>query len=231
MEDDLLLYFLFAFAVQWLAMLSIFFSLAGLLLLLLLTEYLWQKKHLHVESARKIIHISSGVFIAFWPLWMSWNAIIAVCALMFLVILISRQFKIFNSIHGVSRLTRGELLYPLGIGLAAYIAPSTAFFWIAVLNLALADGLAAVVGNKFGIFNGYSILGHKKSVAGTMACFVVSSAVFSAGIYAGSFVDYFPFFQAVILFPLIITGLENISWYGLDNLTVPLGVILLLGSL
>jgi dolichol kinase len=33
------------------------------------------------------------------------------------------------------------------------------------------------------------------------------------------------------LFPLIITGLENISWYGLDNLTVPLGVILLLGSL
>jgi dolichol kinase len=171
------------------------------------------------------------MFIAFWPLWMSWNAIVAVCALMFLVILISHQFKIFNSIHGVSRLTRGELLYPVGIGLAAFIAPSTAFFWIAVLNLALADGLAAVVGHKFGVLNGYSILGHKKSVVGTITFFVVSAAIFSSGIYAASFVEHFPFFQAVILFPLIITGLENISWYGSDNLTIPVAVIVLLSSL
>ncbi len=212
-------------------MLNIFLSLAGLLLLLLVTEYFWQKKKLHVETARKIIHISSGVFIAFWPLWMSWSAIIAICGLMFVVILISRQFKLFNSIHGVSRLTRGELLYPLGIGLAAFVAPSTAFFWIAILNLALADGLAAIAGKKFGVFNGYKIFGHKKSVAGTIACFVISAAIFSSGIYLASFIDYFPFFQALILFPLIITGLENISWYGLDNLTLPVGAVLLLSSL
>jgi dolichol kinase len=212
-------------------MLGIIFSITGIAVLLLITEFLYKKKKLHVETARKIIHISSGVFISFWPLWMSWNAIIAVCALMFLVILLSHRIKLFNSIHGVPRPTRGELLYPVGIGLAAFIAPSTAFFWIAVLNLALADGLAAVVGSRLGMFNGYTILGHKKSVIGTMTCFVVSSAVFTVGIQAGSFVEYFPFFQAVILFPLIITGLENISWYGSDNLTVPLGVILLLGSL
>lgn len=212
-------------------MLSILLSLAGLFLLILITEYLWQKKYLHIETARKTIHITSGVFIAFWPLWMSWNAIITISVLMFLVVLVSRRLKLFNSIHGVSRLTRGELLYPAGIGLAAYIAPSTAFFWIAVLNLALADGIAAIVGRQLGVLNGYHILGHKKSVAGTIAFFVTSSIIFSSGVYAASFVEYFPFFQAVILFPLIITGLENISWYGLDNLTIPVGVVILLSSL
>lgn len=212
-------------------MLGIIFSIIGIGILLLTTELLWKKKKLHVETARKIIHISSGIFIAFWPLWMSWKAIMAICGLMFLVILVSHRLKLFNSIHGVSRLTRGELLYPVGIGLAAFIAPSTAFFWIAVMNLALADGLAAVVGRRLGILNGYSIFGHNKSVAGTTTCFLVSALIFGVGIQAASFVDYFPAFQALILFPLIITGLENISWYGLDNFTVPMGVILLLGSL
>lgn len=212
-------------------MLGIILSITGILALLLITELLWKNKKLDVETARKTIHISSGVFIAFWPLWMSWNAIMALCVLMFLAVLASRRFKLLSSIHGVSRLTRGELFYPVGIGLAAFIAPSTAFFWIAVMNLALADGLAAVVGSRLGLFNGYHIFGHKKSVAGTLTCFIMSAAIFGAGIQTASFVDYFPAFQALLLFPLIITGLENISWYGLDNFTVPMGVILLLGSL
>jgi dolichol kinase len=212
-------------------MLNIVLSLVGLATLLLLTEFLWKKKQLHAETARKIVHISSGVFIAFWPLWMSWPQIQITSVLLFFIVLITGKLKIFNSIHGVSRLTRGELLYPIGIGLAAFIAPSTAFFWIAVLNLALADGLAAVAGNKLGVFNGYKIFGHKKSVIGTTTCFVVSSIIFSVGIYAGSFVDYFPLIQAVIIFPLLVTAVENLSWYGLDNITIPLTVVILLGSL
>jgi phytol kinase len=212
-------------------MLGIILSLFGILVLLVVTETLWIKKHLHVETARKIIHISTGVFIAFWPFWMSWRAIQIISLLMFLVIVVSHKFKIFNSIHGVSRLTKGELLYPLGIAIAAFVAPNPAIFTIAILNLALADGMASVIGHRYGFFNGYKILGHKKSVMGTITFFFISSLIFTAGIAASSFVDSFSLLQVVVLFPLLLAAIENISWYGLDNITVPVTAILLLSTL
>lgn len=212
-------------------MLEIALSLLGILVLLVITEVLWIKKLIHVESARKIIHISTGVFIAFWPFWMSWQAIQVISLLMFAAILISHRFKVFNSIHGVSRLTKGELLYPLGIAIAAFVAPSPAIFAIAILNLALADGLAAVIGHRYGFFNGYKILGHKKSVMGTITFFLISSLIFTIGIAASSFVETFSLVQVVVLFPLLLAAIENISWYGLDNITVPVTAILLLGVL
>lgn len=212
-------------------MLSIILSLFGIFVLLVAVEALWIKKLLHVETARKIIHILSGVFIAFWPFWMSWGAIILISFLFLLVILLSQAFKIFNSIHGVTRLTRGELLYPVGIGLCAFIAPSPAFFMIAILNLALADGLAAVAGHRFGLFNGYKILGHKKSVIGTMTFFIVSAIIFTLGAKILSGGQPGHILALAIWFPLVLTGIENISWYGTDNITVPISVIILLNSL
>lgn len=212
-------------------MLSIIFSLMGIFALLIFVETLWIKKHLHEETARKIIHISTGVFVAFWPIWMSWQAIQVVSLLLLAVVIVSQRFRIFNSIHGVARLTRGELLFPIGIGLSAFIAPSPVFFTAAILNLALADGLAAIVGRKLGKLNGYNILGHKKSIAGSLACFFASAVIFTAGFIASGDYGSFPVIQALFIFPLAVTFVENISWYGLDNITVPITVILLIGTL
>ena len=120
---------------------SIFISLAAIFLLLLITESLWRQHKLPTETSRKIIHMGTGVIIAFWPLYLSWLTIQLLSLCLLVVILLSHHFHIFKSIHSVKRLTKGEILYPVGIGLCALLEPAPWMFTAAILHLALADGL------------------------------------------------------------------------------------------
>jgi dolichol kinase len=130
-------------------MFGLLLALAGTAIILLLGEYLWRKKILKGEFARKFVHISCATFVAFWPLFISHNLIAAISLLFVLVLLIVKKYKLFKSLRSVQRATYGEIWYALGIGLSALIFNSDAVFAVAVLTMALADGFAAVVGVSF----------------------------------------------------------------------------------
>jgi phytol kinase len=95
---------------------------------------------------------------------------------------------------------------------------------VALLQMSLADGFAAIVGTRFGRDNKYHLLGHNKSVVGTATFLFVSLAIligYSTGVHTLA--------ASIILFgALAATMLENIAPFGLDNVTVPLFIGLLL---
>jgi len=202
-------------------MLSLFITCLVVFVILIVGELLVRNSKRNDELSRKFIHIIVGSFVAFWPLYLNWNQILLMAAAFLIVVLISKWLNIFKAIHSVGRPTWGEVFFAITIGVMAIFVHSDLIFAAAILHMSLADGLAAVMGVKFGGSNQYKILGHKKSLAGSISFIVVSLAIL---------------FTTLPITPLLTiagitlgaTILENISILGLDNLTVPLFVALVL---
>lgn len=209
-------------------LLGLLLSFSSIFILLLVTEILWRTEKIQVEVSRKIVHMGTGVIIAFWPLFLSWEVIQLASLAMLFIILISSKFNIFKSIHSVDRITKGEILYPVGIGICALLEPAPWIFTAAILHLALADGMAAIIGVKYGKKTRYSLLSHGKSLAGSLAFFSVSLAIFVSAMFFISHSTSPSLFAWFVWSALALTFLENISWYGLDDITVPVGVIIIL---
>lgn len=96
--------------------------------------------------------------------------------------------------------------------------------------MALADGMAALVGKKYGIYL-FRVPGGVKSIEGSATFFLITLMIISLyilmlktgefGEYANLSLGYKTVFN-VVLVSGIITASEAIVAYGLDNITIPL---------
>lgn len=195
------------------------------------SEYLYKKKYIGPEVSRKLIHMGTGVIVAFTPYLLEWHEIQILSIAFLAVIFISSQFKIFRSIHSVNRFTKGEVLYAVGIGICAFLEPANWVFVAAILHLAIADALAAVVGIKWGKRTSYMILSHGKSMLGSLVFFYISMGIMFSAFLFVSPANLPDTYLLLVVAPAILTVVENISWYGLDNVTIPVMVIVLLSGL
>ena len=203
------------------------FAVLVVFVLVLSGELLWRHKKVHPEYTRKFVHISVGTFVAFWPLFLT-PLQIALLSLAFVAVVgVSYVFGIFKAIHSVQRPTWGEVFFALSVGVLAYVANNGWIYTAALLHMGLADGLAAVVGTKFGKSTQYTVLGHRKSAAGTLS-FIAVSAIICAGFFA---VTLHAFSWWIIPMILGAAALENLAIQGLDNVAVPLFVALWLNML
>lgn len=203
-------------------------ALAGVVAILAVSELLWRTSTIRGENARKFVHIVVGTYVAFWPYFMSWREIQIMSLAFFIVVLVSLKMNIFRAIHNVKRKTWGELCFPIGIGLSALIMPAPIVFTAAILHLSLADGLAAVVGKKYGIIHQYSVRNYTKTLAGTLVFFVISLLIVTGTILVSGVTVTWPLVPLLIWLPVAATAIENISVAGTDNIFVPLLVILIL---
>ncbi len=206
---------------------AIVLSLGLILIILVANELLCRSKNLQPETGRKTIHILIGSFIAFWPLYMSWRQIQLLSLVLLAGVFISYQFGVFGAIHNVKRRTSGELWYPIGIGLSALLTTQPWIFTVAVLHLSLADGLAAVVGKKYGRMH-YRIGEHTRSITGSLAFLAVSMGLCLFAFFALR--NELPGISLAVfaVTPFLATTAESISRHGLDNVFVPLAVVLAL---
>lgn len=211
-------------------MISAMIAVVILAAILAASELLWKKVRLHPEFARKIVHISCGTFIAFLPFWVSYHWIMVLCVAFVIVNIINRYTSIFNAIKAVRRKSWGDVLFGVGVFLVAIFQPNPWFFAIAVLQVALADGVAALVGVTYGKKRGkYYLFTQPKSLAGSAAFLAVSALVFIVGMFASSyFVDPIQLWPALIMIPLLLVCLENLAVFGLDNLVLPLTTLFIL---
>lgn len=92
-----------------------------------------------------------------------------------------------------------------------------------VLMMGFGDGLAALIGSRFGR-HGYSFIGGKKSLEGTLTMFAVSLTILLVVYPEG------PWYVSLLV-ALFATLLENITPLGFDNISVPLLSALALGVL
>lgn len=92
-----------------------------------------------------------------------------------------------------------------------------------VLMMGFGDGLAALIGSRFGR-HGYSFIGGKKSLEGTLTMFAVSLTILLVVYPEG------PWYVSLLV-AVFATLLENITPLGFDNISVPLLSALALGVL
>ena len=213
-------------------MLAILFTLAALAGILVVSEFLWQKNIARGENGRKFVHIVTGCFIAFWPYYLSTKTISILAVLSLAAVLVVRFTKLITAIHDIKRVTAGEYFYPIGLLYAVHYSYTHWVFTAAMLFIALADGMAAVIGKKWGVHKlPIKLFGMEKSYIGSIGYIFFSYvSIGVAAALGGSVFMQQSLVTVYVLLPLVSVLLEAASPYGLDNLIVPIvGVYLLNG--
>lgn len=207
-------------------MLNVLWCLAPIFIILVLSEYLSQKSILKKEYLRKFVHVLTGVYIAFWPWLLTWQEIQLISLAFLVVVFASRQFNIFGALRSVKRTTYGDIFFALGVGVSASITTNEVVFCIAILLMAVADGVAAIVGNKYGGAWGYKVVKQHKTLIGSMAFWAVCLLVLGVGLlFNHQTLSYSEYITALLIIPPVLTLLENVMPYGSDNLAIPLATI------
>ncbi|MEM8614757.1 MAG: diacylglycerol/polyprenol kinase family protein [Cyanobacteria bacterium P01_H01_bin.105] len=177
------------------------------------------------ELTRKIVHIGAGhvILLAWWLMLPAWMGV-AAGGVFAGVALVSYRLPILPGINSVGRRSWGTFFYAVSIGvLMAWCWPQgyPYFGVIGILIMCWGDGLAALVGQKWGR-HGYEIWGEKKSLEGSLTMAIASALVVIAVLVR---LQGMTWSLMVIALGVAIasTCLEAVSKYGIDNLTVPIG--------
>ncbi|MFB2646730.1 diacylglycerol/polyprenol kinase family protein [Raphidiopsis sp. BLCC-F218] len=185
------------------------------------------------EIIRKIVHIGSGnvILLAWWfhiPAYVGISAAI----LAGLISVISYFVPILPGINSVGRQSLGTFFYAVSIGILV------GYFWylhkpeyaaLGILIMAWGDGLAALIGQRFGKHK-YYLFGVNKSWEGSLTMTVVSYLV-SVIILSATRGSSWQIWLVSALVSILATLLESVSFLGIDNLTVPIGSAILAYSL
>lgn len=198
-------------------------------LILVVSEYLWRKMRIKGEIARKFVHIIAGSFIAFLPFWVSYGWITVLSIGFIAANFVNHYTPIFHAIHAIKRRSWGDLLFGVGIFMCAVVKPNKWIFAGAILQVAFADGLAAVIGSTYSKRK-YRIFDHYKSVLGSFTFLASSMLISLLVVYVGGYVSSNAI-AALILIPSGLTVLENISGYGTDNVILPVTFLLAVQTL
>ena len=175
------------------------------------------------EITRKIVHIASGNIILFaWRLHLPMYLLIIGSIIAVIVILTSHFFSLFPSINDIKRVSYGTLFYAFSIGILSY------YFWyeerfeyevIGILIMTWGDGMAAVIGRKFGKHT-YQIFNTNKSWEGSLVMMSLSFIVCSMILgFTGESVS--KILVVSLITSIVATIFEMFSNFGIDNLTVP----------
>jgi dolichol kinase len=203
--------------------------LSGIAAILIFAEVLWRKKTLNGEYARKLVHILAGIFVASWPWLISWRAIQLLGLAILAGVLVNNKLKILHAINGLRTKFYSHCYYAVAITVCAAITTQKAFFAVAILTMALADGFAAIAGCAAGENWRYKIFGQTKTIIGSMIFWLTALCVLGTGVVLISNTVDFAHYQLLIIFlPPVLTVLENVAIYGTDNMVIPVAMIIAL---
>ena len=175
------------------------------------------------ELSRKIVHIGTGAVVPLaWFFEIPFVVALPVAAVITVVTTINHQWRFIPAVEDVDRNSYGTIAY--GIAITTLLL----LFWptradavsAGVLVMALGDGLAGLIGRNVASPK-WVLFGQTKSSVGTMTMAVVSGLVLiGLGQWSGADLSL----PAALGMVAMATGLEQLSWSGLDNLSVPLSV-------
>ncbi|HLP91365.1 MAG TPA: SEC59/DGK1/VTE5 family protein [Nostocaceae cyanobacterium] len=198
---------------------------AAWVLLIILIAWVVSRRQNNTEIIRKIVHIGTGnVILLAW--WLNIPAFVGISASIVaaIITLLSYLFPILPGINSVGRQSLGTFFYSVSIGILV------AWFWylnqpqyaaIGILIMAWGDGLAALIGQRFGKHK-YKIFSSQKSWEGSFTVTVVSYLICSL-ILLGTQGNNWQSWVTSLAVAILATVLEAFSLLGIDNLTVPLG--------
>lgn len=196
-----------------------------LALLIGVAEFWNRSRPHHGEFTRKMVHIGSGqvLLLAWWLQIPGWVIVIA-GILAAGIALLSYYVPILPSLESVGRRSFGTFFYAISISLlAGFFFPrgQPEFAALGLLIMAWGDGLAALIGQRFGR-HPYQLGGIRKSWEGSLTMLVISVGI--TGLVLGPLWDWQSMIVGIaVMIALVATVLEMFAKIGVDNLTVPLG--------
>jgi phytol kinase len=200
-----------------------------LLAILWLGAEVLRRQEIAPETVRKVVHIGTGhVILLAWGLKIPLVFCLIASVVASILTLVSYRIPILESINGVGRKSLGTFYYAVSIGIV------TALFWpseqyhfgaLGILVMAYGDGLAALVGQRYGK-RIYTVLGMAKTVEGSLTMALVSTLV--SGLVLSVGIGWsFGIWGIALLIGIGAMFLEMFSRGGIDNLTVPVGSAIL----
>lgn len=197
-------------------------------------ELLYHQFKVKAEVTRKYVHIVTGLLTMLFPIlivnhWL----VMALCGSFLFILLASLRFNKLPSINGVTRISKGSILYPIVVYACYLVFTLTndlTYFFLPILLLALCDPLAAFVGKRFP-WKPYTTFGNVKTLSGSLAFFISAFAISLIFYSTGN-----PFISLLISLALstLTTLAEAVTHKGYDNLTIPataVATLLLMGAL
>jgi len=208
-----------------LVVLGILALLTGLMWLVAVAGRRWSWSG---ELSRKVVHVGMGLVCLTFPLLFreTWPVfLLAGAAVSFLVsirIVPGLKVRLGGVLGGTGRDSWGEIWFPLAVAVVfALRGDNDLLFYIPVLQLTVADAVAAMVGIRHGAHR-FATDDGRKSAEGSFAFFF---AAFLAATVPLLFFSGMPVLTVGLIGVLLGLGLmltEAISWRGLDNLFIPL---------
>jgi phytol kinase len=193
------------------------YSLVGLILILSL---LLAKINTKQEYNRKFIHISISHWWIIAMLYFESVFIASIPPITFLFAnILSRRYNLIKPMERKHDRDLGTIYYPLSLLILTIFSfgyLKTPYIGsIGIFILGYGDGLAAVIGKRYGRFK----LHRNKSLAGSLTMFTVTFLVMLILLSIFNPIHILAF---SLIIALIATLLELYSPYGTDNLTVPI---------
>jgi len=141
-----------------------------------------------------------------------------------LIAFINHRWNLLPAVEDVGRNSYGTVAYGFAICLLLILfwADNPAAACAGVLVMAFGDGLAGLIGRSVRSPN-WTILDQRKSVVGTTTMAITSAVVLLALVLVTQ--NQLTPLRLLVVCTLAV-GLEQLSIWGIDNLTVPLGVAL-----
>ena len=182
------------------------------------------------EWSRKVVHIGTGpVILLAWWLQIDRAVALPAAALVTAATALNHRLRVLPAVEDVGRHSYGTIAY------GASITALLALYWpqqplpvaAGILVMAIGDGLAGLVGPVVRSPR-WRLLGQGKSVAGT-SCMAIASlaALLALAALADASGMAAPTVPALLGIAAAATALEQLSGYGIDNLSVPLATALL----
>ena len=170
---------------------------------------------LSTNVTRRVTHIGAALIAAISPLFLNQLVIVIACIFFAGLVFVGRKTTFLSSIHDVERKSFGDVFLPLGEALSAivFLPHSIAAFQFGVLVMGISDALEGLGGEKFGKHK-VRFFGNTKSLEGS-AIFFICTLILTL-----SFAPAFGY--QLIMIAVVLTIVEFLSIYGLDNLVLPI---------
>ncbi|MEJ6657747.1 MAG: dolichol kinase [Synechococcus sp. ArSW.bin.68] len=177
------------------------------------------------ELSRKIVHIGTGPVLPLaWLLDVPASIAVPCAVVVTLIAFINHRWNLLPAVEDVGRDSYGTVAYGFAICLLLLLfwADNPSAACAGVLVMAFGDGLAGLIGRAVRSPN-WTILDQRKSIVGTTTMAITSAVVLLALVLITQ--SQLTPLRLIVVCTLAV-GLEQLSFWGIDNLTVPLGVAL-----
>ena len=189
------------------------------------------------DAARKIIHAGIGLWVV--PtvfVFSDWRVAIVPPVSFVVANYVIHRFRLLPALDD-DPANLGTVFFPISFAalLAIFFRPGASdpqsFIAVAgLLTMALGDAAAAIFGKRYGTRR-YTILGHSRTMEGSMAMFLVTGVTIATVLKTMAGFGWHPAVAFGLVTGTAAAGIEAVCPFGSDNLFVPLGTAAVLWAL